>query len=607
MSSNFPATNPRWNLDPLFEGGVESASFTEELCLIEDEVEKLAEKLKGLHLPREGSLDNSLIESWRDFFDHYFQTSARLSEAGSFSWCLASSHTDNAEALRMPSRLDDARTAFDGLEVEIGARFRGLADEVFESLLAAPGFESMQLWLREVRRDADQSMDPELEALVVELNRDGLHAWGRLYTQASGRLKVEVEVDGEVKFYSVGQAKNLLSSADRDLRRRAYEGLQKAWGSIAPICASALNSIIGGEQTLYRRRGGDCLTMPLQANRVEQESVEAIFEAAAEFRPLLVRYLQAKAKLLGLEKLAWYDLRAPVTTLEEEKIPYEEAQEFIVEQVHSFSPKIADFCRMALAERWVEAEDRPGKAQGGFCSSLHVSKEVRIFMTYGGTSTGVATLAHELGHGYHYWTMKDLPSSEQRVPMGLAETASTLLEALVEQAALRDAEGQRLLSLLDDRLGRAMAFLMDIPARYQLEKLMHERRARDTLHEEMLREMTRQVFGEHFGQGVEGVDELFWASKLHFFITQLPFYNFPYSFGYLFSRAVYDKAMEEGEEFIGQLDDLLGDTGRMTSEELARKYLDADLGDRQFWKSAAGSLEEDVRRFEEMVQATIAD
>lgn len=598
MQEQFPTSDPTWDLDSIFEGGLESAAFFKTLKEVEGRIEELGEELEGL------SFEDGIggFERWRNFFDAYFDVATQLSELRSFSGALAVTNTDNPEALRMPSYLDNAQTAMGALRVELTAKFRGLSDELFAEILNDKRFERMKLWLRERRRDADQAMDPALEALAVELNRDGLHAWGRLYDDISARLRVSFEVDGERREMSVGQAQNMArGDRRREVRQAAFEGLQQAWSTIAPICASTLNSKVGIEQTLYRRRGGDCLTIALQENRVERESVEAIFAAAAEFRPLLVRYLKAKARYLKLDTLEWYDVFAPMSVDgPQEQISYEAAQEFIVEQVESFSPKIADFCRMALAKRWVEAEDRSGKGQGGYCTSLPKTKEVRIFMTFGGTSDSVATLAHELGHGYHFWVMRDLPQSELNVPMGLAETASTLLEALVEQAALKSATGARRLSLLDERLGRAVSFLMDIPARYNLELAMHEARAKGTLHQELLTELTRSAFTESFGGALGSVDELFWASKLHFYITGLPFYNFPYTFGYLFSRAVYDKAVAD-EGFIAELDELLMDTGRLSSEEVGARYLGADLRSSEFWKGAAGSLARDIEEFEELV------
>lgn len=603
MTAAFPTHDPSWSLDSIFEGGIGSQDLRKEIKALEALAATLRTSLEGLSVTFS---DTSCRDQWKAFFDDLFQMGGRLSECRSFCHGVASTHTDQPEALRMPALVEEGYTSYRSLYVVLEAKFRGLEDQNFEELLSDSRFQVMDLWLRELRRDADRAMDQDLEALAVELNRDGLHAWGRLYNEVSGRLTVEVKVDGDVKTLSVGQAKNLLEDPRKEVRKAAHLGLRKAWEQASPICASALNSLIGAQQTLYRRRGGDCLTYPLATNRVERKTVDAIMEAAREIQPTLARYLRAKARLLGDEKLSWADRYAPVSQEEKSLVTYQEAQTFIVEQVESFSPAMAAFCRMALANQWVEVEDRNGKAQGGYCTSLPISKEFRIFMTFGGTNSGVTTLAHELGHGYHFWVMKDLPEWDTQIPMGLAETASTLVEAIVEQAAMDRAGEEELLSLLDERLGRAVAFLMDIPARYELELALHEERATGSLHAELLKKRTEEIYLRHYAGGVEEVDDLFWASKLHFFLTSMPFYNFPYSFGYLFSRAVYKRAREIGPSFVNTIDELLRDTGRMTSEDLAKKYLDADIRESSFWLDAIGNMEAEIEEFEKLVNQRLA-
>ena len=596
MTAPFPTDDPTWDLDPIFEGGVDSPQFSQEVADLGQVVADLRERLEDLEIGDE--VDEQSLGKWRAFFDDYFQAGARAQEAGSFSRALASAHADDPKAVRMPSRMDEVYTALRTIRVDVQAAFRGLEDAQFSAFVDDERFADMELWLRELRRDADAAMDTGLERLAVELNQDGLHAWSRLYFQLSGRLEVAVDAEGQDRPMSLAQAKNLLDNPDRAVRKAAFEGLVEAWRTVAPTCASALHSIVGTRQTLYRRRGQNELTEALQANRVDEAIVDAMHQAAREFRPLLVRFLQTKAKLLGLDRLQWYDLGAPVGGGGEELISYQEAQQFIVDQAHKFSPKIGDFCRHALANRWVEAEDRAGKRQGGYCTSLPVSKEIRIFMTFGGTNSGVTTLAHELGHGYHGHVMRDLPLSERYLPMGLAETASTFLEAVVEDAALAQAEQQQKLKLLDERLMRGVVFLMNIPARFKLERAMHSHRAKETLHEGLLTELATEIFEEEFGDGVASVEPMFWASKLHFFLSQMPFYNFPYTFGYLFSRAVYRRARQEGEPFLERIDALLRDTGRKLSDEIAREYLDADLRDKDFWIEAAAPLKEDFEQYQ---------
>ncbi len=76
------------------------------------------------------------------------------------------------------------------------------------------------------------------------------------------------------------------------------------------------------------------------------------------------------------------------------------------------------------------------------------------------------------------------------------------------------------------------------------------------------------------------------ASKLHFFITDVPFYNFPYVFGFLFAGGVYDRARQEGKSFADKYRALLADTGSMTTEQVAQKHLGVDLTKEEFWSAA---------------------
>jgi pepF/M3 family oligoendopeptidase len=599
----FPTSDPSWELDTIFPGGADSDEFDEAISSLMGDVEAMLGRGEELPSLSTDPLDDDVIEHWASFFEELERLSDRAREAGAFANCVAVTNTNEPKAMRLPTRLNSIQTKLRSLRVTIEACFADIGDDAFQQIIEHPRLERCSLWLSELRRDAQQSMAPEMESLAVDLNRDGLHAWGQLYDRVSAGIEVVVpdEQGTGTRKVSVGQAKNLLHHADRDVRKKAYEGLQVAWRTEAPTLAMVLNSIIGSERTLYLRRGGDELTMPLQANRVERATVEAMFEAADEFQDVLVDYMHAKAKLMGVDRLAWYDLGASVGEASDDKIGYEDAQRFIVDQVDGFSGRMSGFYKTALAEQWVEAEDRPGKGQGGFCTGLPISGQVRIFMTYGGTPSGVQTLAHELGHAYHGWLMRDLGAFERKIPMGLAETASTLSEALVESAALERAEGGEKLRLLDERLQRAVAFLVDIPARFRLERAMHSVRQNAELDEDKLTELTKNIFSSAYGDGLGDVDPTFWASKLHFFITGLPFYNFPYTFGYLFSRAVYDRASQEGPAYADVVDDLLLDTGRLTAEEIGERYLDADLTQPDFWREAARSVRDDVDEYLKLV------
>lgn len=89
----------------------------------------------------------------------------------------------------------------------------------------------------------------------------------------------------------------------------------------------------------------------------------------------------------------------------------------------------------------------------------------------------------------------------------------------------------------------------------------------------------------------------FWSSKLHFFIDSVPFYNFPYTFGYLFSAGIYAQAQKDGDNFEDKYIALLRDTANMTSEELAQKHLSVDLTKPDFWQAGADLVKKDIDEF----------
>jgi oligoendopeptidase F len=330
---------------------------------------------------------------------------------------------------------------------------------------------------------------------------------------------------------------------------------------------------------------------------MSKDTLDAMWGVIEKSKDIFVLYLQRKAKLLGVERLSWYDVEAPVGQ-GSKHFSYDEGAQLIVEQFRRFSPKLADFSVKAFESGWIEAEDRPGKRPGGFCTSFPIAEETRIFMTYAGTASNVSTLAHELGHGYHQHVMNDLPALAQDYAMNVAETASTFAELIVSDAAMKSAvnEEERL-TLLEDKIQRSIAFYMNIHARFLFETKFYEERAQGLVSAERLNELMVEAQKEGYQNALAEYHPHFWASKLHFYITEVPFYNFPYTFGYMFSAGIYAEAVRQGAAFEDKYVALLRDTGRMTVEELAQKHLGVDLRRPDFWQSAMDLSVADVHEF----------
>jgi len=229
----------------------------------------------------------------------------------------------------------------------------------------------------------------------------------------------------------------------------------------------------------------------------------------------LATYLDRKRRMLGLKQLGWQDVDAPVGETSA-KLTYDEAANFIVTHFGKVSPRMAQLAGKAFEDRWIESEDRPGKRMGGFCTNFPDKSQSRIFVTFSGTLSNTATVAHELGHAYHQHVMNDLAPFNQQYAMNVAETASTFAEMVVADAALNSARSpEEKLVLLEDKLHRAVTLLMNIQCRFLFETRFYEERAKGIVSVERLNALMEGAQKDAFAGVLGRYHPHFWASKLH--------------------------------------------------------------------------------------------
>ncbi len=582
---------PRWDMDALFEGGVHGDALRDALERVEARVERLVARADALPEPPE-ALDER-VALLRGVFDAYDEAAPiRVVASGQ-----ADADTADAVAQRTDARLDALYARIERALVPVKDHVARCDDAHFAALCAHPEAAPLVPWMRHVRDARHLRLSRAEEALVAELGVDGIHAWSRHYHRVSGRLEVDVPGRGRM---SVGRAKNLLSDADPAVRAAALRAVDAAWASVADDCAAALTHIVGVRHTLNRKRGVDPVDDSLARNRMERATLDAMLEAARRAGPLLERYLARKAEALGMERPGFADLRAPLG--DDGAMSWDEATDFILTHFGSYHPDLRQLAERALRERWVEAEDRDHKRPGGYCASLPDGRS-RIFMTYGGTRRGMTTLAHELGHAYHNHVLGGAHPSRRKVPSTLAESASVLAENLVRDAALAAApDDAARLAMRDARLSAGVSFLMDIPFRYALERDLYTLRAAGELDPAALCEATVARQREHFRGALSDWFPHFWADKLHFYISHFAFYNYPYTFGYLFSGLLYARVKREGPGFHDRVVELLRRSGYERAEPLARDVLGIDLADPDAWVEGWAPLEEDLAAFEALVR-----
>lgn len=585
---------PTWDLDVIFPGGSESAAFYTYVATIEEEMANLAAEITDFD-PAKETVDAVKLERIVELLE---RTMKKLREASAFVSCLNAQDVKDEKAAVLVGKRSELSAKMSAIKTNLEQKFISIDDQTWQELLKRPGLREVSFILNENREKAKELLPAEQEVLMNDLQIDGYHGWGQMYETVVGNMHVNLEENGRITSYSVGQAANKLSNPDRSVRKHVFEKLGEAWTGNAALFGQTLNHLAGFRLQTYKHRDWNCvLKEPLAINRMKKETLDAMWNAITNKKQPFVQYLQKKAGLLGQEKLSMYDIGAPLTNSVTTS-SYTEGANFIVENFRKFSPKMAGFARMAFDKRWIEAEDRAGKRPGGFCTSFPDSGQTRIFMTYSGTTSNIATLAHELGHAYHQHVMNDVNGLNQRYAMNVAETASTFAEMIIVDASVKNARNkEEKLSVLEDKIQRSVAFFMNIHARFIFEQRFYEERKQGMVPVPRLNELMVEAQKEAYCGALEEYDPNFWASKLHFHITGTPFYNFPYTFGYLFSLGIYAYALEKGGSFEDEYIELLRDTGRMTVEELAENHLGVDLTKPDFWESAIQLCVNDVEEF----------
>jgi oligoendopeptidase F len=546
-------------------------------------------------------LDDATVQAFARATAAYNSVLERLMTLSAYIVAFVTTDTRDTLAQARQSELQQRTVLLDQLGTRLTAWIGSLDVEGLVSRSATARAHAFTL--RQFAKRAAHLMSPAEEALAAELNVPAGTAWAKLHGNISSQLSVPVLLDGQTtRELPMSAVRNLAYDRDREVRRRAYEAELAGWERVAVPLAAALNGIKGQVNTLARRRGWQS---PLDAAvfdaSIDQQTLDAMMSAARASFPDFRRYLRAKARTLGIERLAWYDIVAPVGGGGGRAWSFDEATAFVVEQFGTFSSKLRAFAARAFAERWVDAEPRPGKVDGAYCMPLR-RDESRVFANFKPSFSGMSTLAHELGHGYHNTTLAGRTMLQRRTPMTLAETASIFCETIVRNAALKVAERGEQLEILEASLQGSCQVVVDITSRFLFEQRVFEaRRERELSVDELntlMLDSQRETYGEGLDEGV--LHPYMWAAKSHYYSVGRSFYNFPYMFGLLFGLGLYARYQQNPDEFTRGYDELLSRTGMADAAELATRF-GIDTRTPDFWRGSLALVGGDVDRFEALV------
>ncbi|MBK5112579.1 MAG: M3 family oligoendopeptidase [Candidatus Heimdallarchaeota archaeon] len=522
---------------------------------------------------------------------------ARLTFAGNMT--IPESQKLNDRVSKLQANLSK-KLAF--MNLEIGKLVHSKPELITDATLV-----NYKHYLERLKRAVPHQLSEVEEQLIIEKDQFGLSGWSQLQSKWLNTRIFEVEVEGEKKKLPYGKANSLLPHPDRATRKSANQAIYQLLKEDGELFTSALRNITNDWINVTKRRKYDSeMHASLIANDIDQKTIDSLLKTIDESSHIYRRYLQLKAKLLGLPKLANYDIVAPLPDAPDITYDYEKAKELCISAYSKFDEEYAFGTKDMFEKNRVDASARFGKRSGAFCSSWFKGQSAFILQSYNDSLSGVYTLAHELGHATHdYYFTREQTILNTSIPMIVAETASIFGELLITDLLLSQAQSDKeKIAIISRVLDGAGMAAFQVTARAWFEQDMYDAINRgEFLDYETISEFWTKNRDRIYGDAIEWLDvmDAEWTMKGHYYMANFRFYNYPYVYGQLFVYALYQKYLEDEKDFIPKFKKVLAAGSSVSPKEIGDVF-GLDISDPEFWKLGIKRFKYFVDEFEKLLK-----
>ena len=360
-------------------------------------------------------------------------------------------------------------------------------------------------------------------------------------------------VDSEGNKYPLRQGNfvSLEDSADRALRKSAYENLYDSFAAYRNTAAALLNAE-NKQRKFYAdaRKYPSAFDAALFRTNVPTSVYLNLIEAVHKNLDKMHRYVRLRKKLLGVDELHFYDIYTPLLADVDKKIPFAEAKQTVYDALTPLGEDYRAILKQGFENRWIDVYTNEGKRSGAYSAGAHVHPYV--LLNYTGTLDSQFTLAHEMGHALHsYLSNKTQNPVDAGYVIFVAEVASTCNEALLMQYLLGKTTDKKeraylINHFLDQFKGTLYRQTMFAEFELNIGRMTAEGK---TLTADVLCAEYRRLNELYYGPDMI-VDDLIameWARIPHFYMN---YYVFQYATGYSAAIALSRRILSEGEEAV---------------------------------------------------------
>lgn len=412
---------------------------------------------------------------------------------------------------------------------------------------------SFQPVLDDVLRRKAHTLTPAEEKIVAQTSAMS-GAAGSLYSIfTSAEMPFPEVVLSEGRKVRLDQAAYGLhrSSPNRDDRKLVFASFWKTWQSYKGTLGLALYNQVKAHVVNRDLRGYEsCLEAALDEDNIPTGVYHQLIRDVNGNLGTLHRYLKLRQRMMGVDRLGYEDLYAPMVQAVDMTFTPEEAMELTLVASSPLGPNYVAILKKAYDDRWVDFMPSTGKRSGAYSAGGAYDVHPYQLLNFNGKYDDVSTLAHESGHSLHsYLSNQNQRFANADYSIFVAEVASTLNEDLLFYEMMNRAkDDDTRLFLLGERLEKFRTTLFRQTLFAEFELRIHELvESGQPLTGDSLNALYLDLVRRYYGHeaGVCDVDELYsveWAFIPHFYRN---FYVFQYATSLTASTSLASRIREE--------------------------------------------------------------
>lgn len=426
-------------------------------------------------------------------------------------------------------------------------------EEYLNSLVADKDFSDYDYTLKTLIKRKPHVI-PEAEERLVALAGETLGSFSDIFSMIDNAdLPLpEIELDGKNVKLTHGTYGVILHSSDREKRKEAYEKYYGAYESLLNTITATYYGNVKKDVFLTRAyHYNSCLERALSSEDVNEVVYRNLLTAVKGSFPAMHRYIADRKKILGYDKLYFYDVYAPLVSDVEVRMEYDDAYDYVIKGLAPLGKEYQALLKRGHDERWIDVEETEGKRSGAYstgCFGVHPY----VLLNYKPTINEIFTVTHEMGHSLHtYFSSHNQPYAKSDYKIFVAEVASTVNEVLLLKFMLGDTDDINLRKyLLNYYLDTIRATLHRQTMFAEFEYEAHDMAEKgEPLTKELLCEIYGRIGKDYYGESIEHDFHISceWARIPHFYRA---FYVYKYSTGIITAMNIAHRILTEGEPAV---------------------------------------------------------